>query len=164
MLSDIEKLKVGVSPSANIQSLAAKYSRYRAQGDCGEGTCAVFHFYNPWLIRIGLARTTFLIVVISGKERLSFVELVMANNRGHSATVQWMVSNPQGSYEVGSKVPVGVARPMLMLDVRFTPEATADQKKAALSFNTECLRSIKGCEFADEMLPQVVQFQTASSR
>ncbi len=161
MLSDVGRLEIGVSPVADIQSLAGKYSRYRAQTDCGEGSCAVFHFYNPWLTRMGLARTTSLIVVLSGKQKLSLVELEMANNRGRSATVQGMLSNAHGSYDAHGKVPVGVARPMLSLDVRYTPDATVDQKKAALSFNTECLRSIKGCEFADEMLPQV-QLQTPS--
>src|SRR5215813_3421862 len=70
ILWDIQKLEVGVSPVSDIDSLASKYARYKEQGHCAEGTCAVFRFYNPWLIRIGRYKTTSLTVQLLGRTKV----------------------------------------------------------------------------------------------
>jgi hypothetical protein len=159
-LSDVRALEVGSSTTDDIRRIAQRFSRYQDVGDCGEPTCAVLRFYNPILVRARLPRTSFLTVELAGTDKLNWISANMGNNRGFSAVAQ---STPQASlgraFVVGGKVPVGARKPVLYLVVRFTPQATADQKRAALDFNTDCLKEFTGCASADEMLPEVTELQ-----
>jgi hypothetical protein len=157
-LTDVQRLEVGSSTIADMQKFAEKFSRHRAHGlDCGKRTCAVFQFYNPLMMRMQLPKTTYFTIALEGQDRLDWMELSMVNNRGSSVHVVSRTDGQRGNFMAGGKVPVGAVRPVLSIFVRFSPEATATQKTAALSFNMDCVRSLRGCGFADEMLPQVTQ-------
>ena len=162
LLRDVGGIRVGEATYAEAVKLSTKYAVYRtaASEPCSPTMCNYsFGFDNEWLSRLHLVPGTVLTVQVYVSDgKVTWIELMMGTSGigGAIAVVQEFPSLKTGPhFAAGGKVVTHNPWHALQTNVQFTADAPTIDKERALAFNLSCLTKLGGCEFSEEMLPQV---------
>jgi len=155
----VTALRVGQDSAASLESLTTKFPGAARNGSCDLGNCTYFFdFDNYWLYRLHLAsytRLTCTLTAKGGKFYSRMIDFVSGSGpKGYAAVIREEPHLPEGMQK-----PFHVSRQWSgarwRVYVDLTPEASADEHRAAYSLNVGCLSKLGGCKDAHELLPQI---------
>lgn len=161
-LADLRQIRAGESTLSDIQTLEVKYRKYSRPGmaACSPEECDIlFVFDNKMVSRFYLARPTVLSCRLRvDSAKVSWIQVIMASTPVAKAIVQQFPRGPGiPAFVVGGKLIPGPNPRSLLTDIRLTPDASPSQIERAFAFNTACMTRYGGCEYSDQMLPEIRQ-------
>lgn len=162
LLQDIFRLKVGVSPQADVDRLIERHKSYLKLTECKPESCPYFfEVRNKWLSFAGIEPATRFqawMMVASGSVQSFHAELSRETRIFPTASsggiVDEYVNYPEYYRPVemhyGFPTPVGKPYLSVVLDSR----ATAEQRRRAYAFSLTCLvKPGGGCDLPCDYLP-----------
>lgn len=169
-LSELEGIKLGPSGYEQVQLIAARFRSHMANEakPCTSSECSLtVKFENTWLRRLHIATwTTFGATLLVRNGELYYVSTGMAlYSRERVITAETDFSeggHGWDSYRIITKR-WGDNQPWQAI-VRVTPQATPSERKAAFSFNLNCLNKLGGCRDSSDLLPSVWKDEHGGSR
>lgn len=165
MLADVQAIRVGSATFADAQHLAASYRKHLRDPSqsCSTNRCElVFEFSNAPLGRLHLAQVTLFVVGIQvegGRIVRAGALLALLARAGELDSRAEVLEAMQPVYTGESSFAVtrrfyGGGRPHYV-SVRMTPEASLQQRRDVYAFNLDCLRRLRGCKDASQLLPSM---------
>jgi len=152
-LSDVGKLKSGLSSYADVERLRNAYeSQSSVSKPCTAQHCAIeFSIGNDWLSRLHLANPAFLRSTVTvDRDRLTRIVTLAACYPHNSGPYTVSVWEEEGNWG-GHSLSVGGNTEALV--VRVSPSAAPQDREAAFHLNTRFLSDRSACTKPGDLLP-----------
>lgn len=160
-LSELQAIQIGSTTFVEVQEIATRFRGHITDGTktCLPNECDLkVRFDNAWLRRLHLAMpTTFGAVLLVRNGRLYYINAAMALYSAEqvisASTTLSEEEHGQSAYNIVTKR--GVGNQPWQAIVHLTPQATPSERRAAFSFNLNCLDKLGGCKDSSDLLPSV---------
>jgi len=163
-LREIVRLQLRSSSFAQVRDVMTKYGAKSLSSGCDSGACSyTVEFKNTWLHRLHLAPLTRLSCTLNVKNDglvLKGCQYFTDDMAGVGASV-WETMQPHPTVKESCYVQREFIPRSAGPDIRYrvfvflTPDASADEHRAAFGMNPRCLAKIGGCEDPLALLPTV---------